>query len=239
MASSSPVSTRYGAVLFDLDGTLLDTVPDIACATNLMLVELGRPALSDALIATFVGRGIQKLVERALSGAIDGHVAPEALSAGLEIFERCYAEESGRCSVCYPGVLAGLDKLAGAGMPMGVVTNKAARFTLDLLERMGLSRYFAVVVSGDTLPQKKPDPAPVRHACERLGVAPNGTLFIGDSRHDVEAGHAAGCTVWCVPYGYNEGASADSLRCDRMVPDLGVAAGWILSERSPAVADRN
>ncbi len=234
--ASAPFSTRYGAVLFDLDGTLLDTVPDIACAANRMLAELGRPELPDALIATFVGRGIQKLVERALSGAIDGRVASASLSEGLEIFERCYAEESGRRSACYPGVLAGLEQLAGAGMPMGVVTNKAARFTRDLLERMGLSRYFSVVVSGDTLPEKKPDPAPVRHACAQLGVAPDGALFIGDSRHDVEAGHGAGCMVWCVPYGYNEGASAESLHCDRIVPDLAVAAGWILGDRNAASA---
>jgi phosphoglycolate phosphatase len=230
--ASTPDSVRYGAVLFDLDGTLLDTVPDIACAANRMLAELGRPVLPDALIATFVGRGIPKLVERVLFASLDGHVPADALERGLEIFERCYAEESGLRSAFYPGVLTGLDRLAGAGVPMGVVTNKAARFTHDLLGRADLSRYFSVVVSGDTLPVKKPDPAPVLHACAQLGVAPEAALFIGDSRHDVAAGHAAGCAVWCVPYGYNEGAPVESLQCDRIVCDLGVAAGWILGELS-------
>jgi len=234
MAAAS-VSLRYRAVLFDLDGTLLDTVPDIACAANRMLAELGRAALPDSLIATFVGRGIQKLVERTLSASFNGNVPSDGLKQGQEIFERCYAEESGRRSVFYPGVLAGLERLAGAGMPMAVVTNKAARFTHDLLARVDLTRYFSAVVSGDTLPVKKPDPAPVLHACAQLGVAPDGALFIGDSRHDVAAGHAAGCAVWCVPYGYNEGALVDSLQCDRLVPDLDVAAGWILGERSVGV----
>lgn len=228
-------TSRYGAVLFDLDGTLLDTVPDLAYAANRMLAELGRPSLPDALIATFVGRGIPKLVERALSGSANGSVPSGTLRTGLDIFERCYAEESGRRSACYPGVLKGLESLADAGIPMGVVTNKASRFTHDLLERMRLRHYFAVVVSGDTLREKKPDPAPVRHACEQIGVAPSGALFIGDSRHDVAAGHAAGCAVWCVPYGYNEGGSIGSLGCDRVVPNLAVAAGWILGE---GVTDR-
>ena len=229
-------AVRYGAVLFDLDGTLLDTVPDLACAANLMLKELGRPALSDELIATFVGRGIPKLVDRTLSGTADCSAAPGILRAGLDIFERVYAEESGRRSACYPGVLKGLESLAEAGIPMGVVTNKAARFTHDLLERTRLRHYFAVVVSGDTLREKKPDPAPVRYACEQVGVAPSDALFIGDSRHDVAAGHAAGCEVWCVPYGYNEGEPIESLDCDRVVPNLAVAAAWILGEGVPGRA---
>ncbi len=115
---------------------------------------------------------------------------------------------------------------------MGVVTNKAARFTVDLVRLMGWESYFGVVVSGDTLTVRKPDPAPVLHACDRLGVAPGDTLMIGDSRHDVEAAVRAGCTAWCVPYGYNEGESVDGLACERIVPDLEVAARLVLTGRS-------
>ena len=229
-----PSEFRYRAVLFDLDGTLLDTVPDLALSANRMLAELHRPGQTEALISTFVGRGINKLVERVLAGSIDGTVPSAQLQHGLEIFERCYAEESGRRSRPYPGVVEGLDQLVAAGMPMAVVTNKAARFTLELLERVGIGHYFKAVVSGDTLPVRKPDPQPVQYACKQLEVAPADALFIGDSRHDVEAGRGAGCAVWCVPYGYNEGVSTDRLNCDRMVPDIAVAARWILgpSERS-------
>lgn len=221
-------SSRHRAVLFDLDGTLLDTVPDLACSVNRMLSELGMPGLSEQMVATFVGRGIGKLVERSLGQAGGGSVSAEQLQSAMAIFEHCYGEESGRRSRPYPGVELGLRLLADAGMPMGVVTNKAARFTHGLIRTTGWERYFPVVVSGDTLAVKKPDPQPVRYACEQLCVAPGETLFIGDSRHDVAAGHGAGCTVWCVPYGYNEGESVESLECDDIVPDLEAAAQRVL-----------
>lgn len=222
-------------MLFDLDGTLLDTVPDLACSVNRMLSELHLPGLSDQVVATFVGRGIGKLVERSLDRVCGGSPSEAQLQSAMAIFERCYGEESGRRSRPYPGVEQGLKLLADAGMPMGVVTNKAARFTHGLIKTTGWERYFPVVVSGDTLAVKKPDPQPVRYACEQLSVAPGETLFIGDSRHDVAAGHGAGCTVWCVPYGYNEGESVESLECDDIVADLEAAAKRVLEgNRSPA-----
>ncbi len=231
-----PMSGRYDAVLFDLDGTLLDTVPDLAAAANRMLAELGCPPVQDAVISTFVGRGISKLVERTLSGDVNGKVDAEKLAVGLKIFERCYAEESGNRSACYPGVEAGLRHLASARMPMAIVTNKAARFTGELLAKTHLANYFSAVVSGDTLPLRKPDPAPVLHACELLGVAAEHVLFVGDSRHDVGAARSAGCAIWCVPYGYNEGAPVASLNCDRIVPRIDVAAEWILNSGTSTVS---
>ena len=225
-------ASRFRAVLFDLDGTLLDTVPDLAFCSNGMLRELGLPELDEASIASFVGRGIAVLVERCLRAG--GRAAPtvaESDSARM-IFERWYGRESGRRSRPYTGVEPALRMLSDAGVPMGVVTNKAARFTVDLVRLMGWESYFGVVVSGDTLTVRKPDPAPVLHACDRLGVAPGDTLMIGDSRHDVEAAVRAGCTAWCVPYGYNEGESVDGLACERIVPDLEVAARLVLTGRS-------
>jgi phosphoglycolate phosphatase len=223
------VPSFYQAVLFDLDGTLLHTVPDIACAANRMLAELHQPSLAEEDIASFVGKGIQKLVERCLT-RVGGGKAPGAqeLNAALQIFEQCYAEESGKRSRPYPGAEAGLRRLSQAGIPMAVVTNKAARFTGTLLQQTGLAEFFTAVVSGDTLPFKKPDPRPVLHACERVGAEPAGALFIGDSRHDVAAARAAGCAIWCVPYGYNEGEAAESLACDRLVSDLDEASACVL-----------
>ena len=225
-------ASRYQAVLFDLDGTLLDTVPDLAFCSNAMLRELGLPELDEASIASFVGRGIAVLVERCLKAGGRPVPTPGEADAARVIFERWYGQESGRRSKPFPGVEPALRMLYDVGLPMGVVTNKAARFTLDLVRTMGWEPYFGVVVSGDTLPVRKPDPAPVLHACDRLGAMPRDTLMIGDSRHDVEAAVRAGCTAWCVPYGYNEGEPVDGLACERIVADLEVAAQLVLGGRS-------
>ncbi len=220
-------SAEFRAVLFDLDGTLLHTVPELAHAANCMLAELGRPPLPEALIGSFVGRGIRRTVSSSLAGVRDGEVDPELLARGLPIFERVYSEHPGSRTEFFPGVMEGLERLHAAGMPMGVVTNKAGRFTLQLLDIMGLARFFGAVVSGDTLAVQKPRPEPLWHACAQLGAPVAETLFIGDSKHDVAAGRAAGCAVWCVPYGYNEGELAHSLACDRMVASLAEAAELI------------
>ena len=225
-------STAYRAVLFDLDGTLLETVPDLARSAERMLAELRLPSLGEAAVATFVGRGIAVLVERCLKASGRQPDAAQ-LDAARAIFERCYAEESGVRSRPYPGVEEGLRRLADAGLAMGIVTNKAARFTDDLVRRMGWEGRFGVVVSGDTLSVRKPDPGPVLHACKALGVIPAQTLMIGDSVHDVEAAHAAGCAAWCVPYGYNEGQPVEALPCERLVPDLAVAAALVLDGAAP------
>jgi phosphoglycolate phosphatase len=224
--SSGPPAARFAAILFDLDGTLLDTVPDLAIAANRMLAELGCEALPEQDIARFVGRGITNLVERTLQAA---GIAKALKADALNLFERFYAEESGRRSRPYPGVTESLAHLREAQVPMGVVTNKAAVFTMPLLETTGLHRFFTAVVSGDTTPWKKPDPRPVLHACGELGAAPARTLYIGDSIHDVRAGHAAGCAVWCVPYGYNEGQPIEAAGADRVVAGLTEVAERLLA----------
>ena len=215
---------RYRAVLLDLDGTLLDTASDLAAAANRMLGELARPARTVDEIARYVGKGIPTLVHRALVGTLDGKADPALFERALIIFERFYAEESGQRSRPYPGVVEGLARMRASELALGCVTNKAGRFTMDLLERSGLARYFDCVVSGDTVSRKKPDPLPLHHACERLGSRPDETLVIGDSANDVQAARAAGCPVWCVPYGYSEGAPVETLGCDLIVADLVEAA---------------
>jgi phosphoglycolate phosphatase len=216
------------AILFDLDGTLLDSAPDLAAAANAMLAELGLPACDPVVIATYIGKGIPKLVERTLAGSLDATADPMLFARALPMYERYYAEESGRRSVPYPGVIEGLRALHDAGLPLACITNKAERFTLDLLQRTRLDGFFAVVVCGDTVVRKKPDPEPVLTACARLDVRPADALMIGDSANDVQAARAAGCPVWCVPYGYNEGRPVETLDCDAVVPDLAEAARRLL-----------
>jgi phosphoglycolate phosphatase len=216
------------AVLFDLDGTLLDSAPDLAAAANAMLAELGMPPRDPTVIATYIGKGIPRLVERTLTGSLDAAADPALLAQALPIYEHRYAAESGRRSVPFPGVIEGLRALHAAGLPLACITNKAERFTVDLLQRTGLDGFFAVVICGDTVARKKPDPEPVLTACARLDVRPADALMIGDSANDVQAARAAGCPVWCVPYGYNEGQPVESLDCDAIVPDLAEAARRLL-----------
>jgi len=206
--------------MIDLDGTLADTIPDLAEAANRMLRELGRPALEPALLRTFVGKGIPKLVERALAGTLEGRVDAGLLARALPIYERCYAEENGRHSVVFPGVREGLQTLRDMQLRLACVTNKAERFTRALLAQLELARCFEQVIAGDTLPQKKPDPQPLLHACRAFGIAPGDMLMIGDSANDVEAARAAGCPVFCVDYGYNEGRDVRELDADAIVASL-------------------
>lgn len=220
------------AVLIDLDGTLLDTAPDLAAAANRMLADLGLPPREPQLIATFIGKGIPMLVRRALAGSLEG-AGDEALYArALPLFERHYAEESGRRAKPYPGAREGMERLRGLDLRLACVTNKTERFTCELLQRTGFAASFDLAVCGDTVARKKPDPMQLLFACERFGVSPREALFIGDSLNDVSAARAAGCPVWCVPYGYNEGRPVDTLDCDRIVATIGEAAGLIAALRS-------
>ena len=215
------------AVTIDLDGTLLDTIPDLAAAANMMLAELGKSPLEEALVRTFVGKGIVNLVERTLAGHVNGRAAGDALARALPVFERCYNETNGKHTKIYPGVREGLDRLRASGIPLACVTNKSARFTLPLLDMVDLARYFEQVVAGDTLARKKPDPAPLLHACEVFSIAPRDMLMIGDSMNDALAARAAGCPVFCVPYGYNEGHDVRTLDTDAIVGTLEEAAGLV------------
>lgn len=206
--------------MIDLDGTMLDTIPDLAAATNLMLEATGRAPLSLDTISTYVGKGIPRLVERALAGDINGSASESAMAEALPVFERFYARENGRHTKIYPGVREGLEQFRAAGFPLACVTNKAGAFALPLLERMGLAAFFVQTIAGDTLPRKKPDPQQLLHACAHFGVVPARMLMIGDSVNDVQAARAAGCPVFCVPYGYNEGRAVQSLDVDAIVAAL-------------------
>ena len=234
-APASGETLAVAAVLFDLDGTLLDTVPDLHAAVCAMLRDLGRPELPLDAVRSHVGRGIPNLVKRVLAASLDvaDDAAPPPADA-LASFRRHYARENGRATRLYPGVLDGLEALKAKGIPLAVITNKAAAFTVPLLEMTGLAPYFDVIVSGDSLPRAKPDPMPLVWACGRLGVSPAEAVFVGDSVNDFRAGRGAGCHVFLLPYGYNEGHDVQELACDAIVPTVAIAAGLVRHHSSPS-----
>jgi phosphoglycolate phosphatase len=220
-APSGPRATgtrrAVAAISFDLDGTLLDTVPDLAAAARDMAIKLGLPPRREDEVRVFVGRGIPNLVERCLGE----HSQDAALLAqAIETFKRCYRACNGEHSTAYPGAHDTLAALQSAGFRLACVTNKAADFTEPLLELMKMRRYFDCVVSGDTLPQKKPDPAPLLHAAAQLGCAPGALLHVGDSYNDIDCARAAGVPVFGVPWGYSEGRVLDAKDCDGLLSSL-------------------
>lgn len=215
-------------VSIDLDGTLLDTALDLHEACLGMLAELDRPVQSLADTRRFVGKGMRVLVDRCLDG--EGRTAADVLDHGVEVFRRHYRRENGRQAVVYPGVIEGLEQLRAMSVPLAVVTNKPLGFTESLLASTRLREYFSQVIGGDSLPERKPHPAPILHACKNFGATPLQGLHIGDSRHDMEAAHAAGCRYFHVPYGYAEGApvqDVDMAEGDALVSSLVDAANRI------------
>ena len=210
------------AVLFDLDGTLLDTVADIALALNRVLIEYGGKALEENEVRRMIGRGSPILIERA--AAAQGRVIDAATQAAMvERFFHHYGEleelNEDRAQP-YAGAADCLRLLHDAGHRTAVVTNKQHRFADALLKRLGLSDWVDVVIGGDTCERRKPDPQPLLFACETLQAAPSESLMVGDSVNDVQAARAAGISVVCVSYGYNEGRDPRTLDCDALLDSL-------------------
>lgn len=226
---AQPAPRRFPAAgaIIDLDGTLVDTAADITAAVNAMLAELGREALPIAQVTGYVGRGAEVLVHRVLTGELDGVAPASEFNPAFDSFRAHYRRENGVHSKTYPGVLEGLAIMRGRGLKLAVVTNKPSDFTLPLLAAADIDSFFDLVVSGDTLAAKKPDPQPMLHVCQRFGIAPAQMVAIGDSAHDVHAARAAGIPVIVVPYGYNEGRDVRELDVDAIVPTLREAAGLL------------
>lgn len=206
-------------VMFDLDGTLLDTAPQIAEAANRMLVALGKPMLPQAQITTYIGEGVQNLIKRCLVGSMHGEPSEQEFARAQPLYHGFY-EANATASQVFAGVLPALQQLKKQGYRLACVTNKPEKFTLPLLQHAGLADFFEIVVSGDTLPKKKPDPLPLLHICQKLGTLPAEAVLVGDSETDIQAAHAAGCFVVTVPYGYNQGRAIDVATVDAMVQQL-------------------
>ena len=223
------------ALAFDLDGTLVDSLPDLADAAEAMLAGLGRPPAGEQRVRAFVGDGVARLVERLLAGSRDGVADPAEAGHGLDLFTRHYASGLCRRSRPFPGVTEGVAQLAGAGFGLACVTNKPERFAVPLLAAFGLDRHIAVLVGGDTLAARKPQPEPLLHAAACLGVAPAALLMVGDSAVDVHCARAAGCPVACVPYGYSPEGPVAALGADAIVERIDTLAAALRQARVPPI----
>jgi phosphoglycolate phosphatase len=204
---------KQTALLFDLDGTLVDSVPDLAAAANRLLAELDRPPLGEAEVARMVGDGVAKLVERVLAARGLAEVAPKP---AVRRFSAFYEADAATLTRPYPGVVDGLAALAEVGARLAICTNKPETATRTVLDALGLARFFPVVLGGDSLPVRKPDPAPLTEALARLGARPEAAAMLGDHRNDVLAAKGAGVVAILARYGYGS-ATLGALKPDAAI----------------------
>jgi phosphoglycolate phosphatase len=207
-------------ILIDVDGTLVDSVPDLAYCVDTMMEQLGRDPHGESRVRDWVGNGVERLVRRALVGQLKGEPDESDFKRAYPLFIELYAENTSTRSVLYPGAREGIDLLKAAGYKLGCVTNKAAQFTEPLLKDLGIYDDFSIVISGDSLPKKKPDPAPLLHAAQFFDCNPANALMIGDSVSDVAAARAAGFQIVCMSYGYNHGVDIREAGPDAVIDSL-------------------
>jgi phosphoglycolate phosphatase len=218
MRFSFPLAVKM--VMIDLDGTLIDTVPDLAAAANRMLADLGRPGWDEAHYRKWIGNGVPRFVKRALTGEMLAEPDAALFERALAIFRKHYGDAVADLSRPYPGVVEALERLSATGFSLACITNKAEAFTAPLLKQLDLYKYFKLVLSGDSLPKQKPDPLPLLHACRHFGITPDHGVLVGDSSNDVQAARAAGMPVICVTYGYNHGHDIRDSHPDAVVDSL-------------------
>lgn len=207
------------AVCFDLDGTLVDTVPDLAAAANMMLLILGGRPLPEERVAAFIGGGIDEFVAKVIAAS---HVKsdPAQHAAANALFRNLYAQRVFQHSRVYAGVVDTLLALHGLGRKLFCVTNKESKFALPLLRSAGLNGFFTSVLCADRLEDRKPSPNMLLAACNHAGVRPSRMLFVGDSGADVGASQAAGCRIVAVDYGYHGGVPLAQLQPDGIVSHI-------------------
>ncbi len=207
-------------ILIDVDGTLVDSVPDLAYCVDEMMKALGREPHGETKVRDWVGNGVERLTRRALIGQLDGEPSDEDFAKGYPIFLDLYKDNTSKRSCLYPGVREGLDYMKSQGYLLGCVTNKDAQFTIPLLKGLGIYDEFGIVVSGDTLPVKKPDPQPLLHAAAHFGVGAEDSLMLGDSKSDVTAARSAGFQIVCMSYGYNHGEDIRNYHPDAVIDSM-------------------
>jgi phosphoglycolate phosphatase len=207
-------------ILIDVDGTLVDSVPDLAYCVDEMMKALGREPHGEVKVRDWVGNGVERLTRRALIGQLDGEPSDEDFAKGYSIFLDLYKDNTSKRSCLYPGVREGLDYMKSQGYLLGCVTNKDAQFTIPLLKGLGIYDEFGIVVSGDTLPVKKPDPQPLLHAAAHFGVGAEDSLMLGDSKSDVTAARNAGFQIICMSYGYNHGEDIRNYNPDAVIDSM-------------------
>jgi len=216
----------FDLVMFDLDGTLVETAPEIADAVNDTLRRFDLPQVTQQQVNDWIGHGTRTLLIQALAFAGKTDVASVSASDSLTLiaaeFDRNYQRRCGTRSHLYPQVRETLVALRGQGVKLAVVTNKEGRYTRTVLDAHLLAPLLDCVVSGDTLPTKKPDPAGIQSCLAQFGVPPNRALFVGDSSIDVATARNAGVAVWALPYGYNMGQPIEACAPDRVIADCSV-----------------
>ena len=207
-------------ILIDVDGTLVDSVPDLAYCVDEMMLAIGGEPYGEARVRDWVGNGVERLVRRALIGQLEGEPEDADFERAYPVFLDLYADNTSKRSALYPGVKEGLAYLKAAGYKLGCVTNKAEQFTTPLLQDLGVYDDFAIVVAGDTLPVKKPDPGPLLHAAGFFGVSPGQSLMLGDSISAVTAARAAGFQIVGMSYGYNHGEDIRNYEPDLVIDSM-------------------
>lgn len=207
-------------VLIDVDGTLVDSVPDLAYCVDEMLKQLDMPVRGESSVRHWVGNGVERLVKRGLLNDLNGEPDEALYGKALPIFRELYAENTSKRSVLYDGVSEALEFLKSTGIKIGCVTNKASEFTLPLLKDLGVIHYFETVLCGDMVERKKPDPQPLLQSAEKLGVTAENSLMIGDSMSDVKAARAAGFAIVCMSYGYNHGEDIRDYNPDAVIDSM-------------------
>ena len=220
-------------LIFDFDGTLIDSVPDLADATNAMLNTLGKETYPIETIRNWIGNGSRLLVERALAGKVEvleGELTVEEANHAEHLFFEAYKNLSGSKTVAYPDVDSGLKKLKAAGFTLALVTNKPIRFVPKILQSFGWQDLFSEVLGGDSLSTKKPDPAPLLHVCKALNVTPEQAVMIGDSRNDILAGQNANMDTLGLSYGYNYGQDIRELNPTAAFDDFAALVDYILKD---------
>ena len=215
---------RVHLILFDLDGTLVDSVGDLAWCGNTMLERLGMAVHDEQAARSWVGNGLERFVKRVLTGAMDAEPAADLYQRGVEIFRELYAAHASDRSIVYPGVVETLQRLSAKELKLACVTNKPEPFTSRLITEMGLDVYFELVVAGNTTARKKPDPMPLHYAADHFGLKYDRCLMVGDSSNDVVAARSAGFAIACVPYGYNHGQDIRLSNPDLVVENLTLLA---------------